>query len=430
MQKNTEDEAEQLKQANESLRTELETLKLMVEELRERRGEQTEDFLLLEQDDLLQLENELLRAQLREQEEFLAGCRALMQSIPELSSTSSQEEATPSLQSQQDLLKQGQENSLTHLLLLVSRSQTANDWKAVQLPPHVFTASSAVPGFNVTCNFRKEIKDPVNRPGESFICLRVDGCFPNIPPETVAQGYWNTWNSERFFSETFGAFFNSSSKASAPPVPFMIKELMSQDAGFEVTKVNLYREQHSAEAKDWIYCLTKVKREIALSTLSLPPELNPSVATRRVQHTRKVVSGALPSRKRNKGCASSSQLMGRQECIVLARSCVKDTVLPAGDAAVPSSRHAFDEEGLFVWQDEVSIDFEVQCDEGKELQRKRVPAARASAFISISSKAFPVQDVDLYSALVTASGQATEKYAKLIDMFYALMAHGEEAPSL
>ncbi|KAH9256432.1 hypothetical protein BASA81_005346 [Batrachochytrium salamandrivorans] len=441
-----EDEATRLTLANERLREELAGLKLQVESLRERRFEQEEEAsnegggMESNEDRLLRLENALLKAQLREQSNFLLGCRELMERIPELKASTSgdladgdnakreeEDEQTAKLR-EEELMKQGAENAMTHLLLLVSRSQTCNDWQAVQLPEHCFR--SAVPGFNVTCNFRKEERDPVNRPGEITVCLRVDSCFPNISPDAVAATYWSTWTNVKSMTTIFHAFFGVSKPGGDvdPPTPFIVSELMqgqsfTTEGGEEHTKVNLYRQldEQDEELRDWIYCMTKQRREIAMSTLNMNPELNPSVAARRVQHTRRVMAPGtnVPTRKRGKGCTSSSQLMGRQECIVLARTCMRGQQRKALSAL--SANQTIAEDGLFAWQDEVSIDFEVDCAEGKELQRKRVPAARASSFIAFPMSKLVVHDTDLYPAILDASGKATEKYAKLIDMYYGMM---------
>lgn len=429
------DEAGKLKAANEHLREELINLKQMVELLREQRADgitcdEKEETPEQREDRLLRLENDLLRAQLREQADFLVGCRELMDQIPELriSTSSLVDDSLPPLPkvNEEELMKQGAENAMTHLLLLVSRSQTCNDWQAVELPEHCFR--TAVPGLNLTCNFRKEVRDPVNRPGENMVCIRVDACFPSISPEAVAGAYWATWTNKKSFASLFNAFFGvpqAGTAAGEPPVPFLIKDLMqSAPTDREDVRVNLYRELQveDKELRDWIYCMTKQRREIAMSTLNMNAELNPSVAARRNQHTRKIVQGALPARKRGKGCTSSSQLMGRQECIVLARTCMRGEQRKALSAL--SANHTIAEDGLFVWQDEVSIDYEVKCDGGTELQRKRVPATRASSFIAFPESYFVVHDTDLYTAVLDASGKATEKYAKLIDLMYTMMGMG------
>ena len=135
-----------------------------------------------------------------------------------------------------------------------------------------------------------------------------------------------------------------------------------------------------------------------------------------------------PRRKRAKatGSASAAQLIGREKCWVLARNYMRSATA-FDDSGVDSERMDADNrlvEGLFAWQDYVSIDVEVPCAEGKEIRRQRVPAARAAAYIAITDDLFPVQETELHAAIVDASGKTTEKWAKLIDMFYSIMMVG------
>jgi len=454
-----EEEAANLHKANQQLREELESLRSRVEELREQRGEGLEEFD--EEAELLSLENELLRAQLLEQQEFLRGCRILAEQlaleaqlgdaihsgnqplrlVPEMISTDGKRE----------LMRQGADNALTHLFHLVSRSQQEGAWTAVKLPEHVFR--TAVPGLNVTCCYRKE--RAMNDPTKTTLCMRVDGCFPNISPEVTAQGYWSTWTSAESWATAFQSFFESKSDEEEKvtkttreeegndtkldetivqgktPIPFSLRELMSaREADGSEVRVNLYREMpHDNQPRDWVYVMTRLQRDIAMSTLSLAPELTPGVAARREQHSRRVVQQTeKPKRKRAKatGSASAAQLIGRQKCWVLARNSMRS--INATDMKDINSTRVDPEnrlvEGLFVWQDYVSIDVEVPCDEGKEIRRQRVPAARAAAYIALTDDLFPVQETDLHNAVVDASGRATEKYAKLIDMFYSIMTLG------
>ncbi|KAH9256431.1 hypothetical protein BASA81_005345 [Batrachochytrium salamandrivorans] len=415
------DAADTLRLANQALRSELVELERQIQALR--------DSESVGADELLVLENQLLRAQLKEQQEFLEGCQVLMRSIPELSSSSSCVSPATAQPNQAELLQQGSDNTSTLLHLLVSRCQSrSSEWRPVTLPTHLFH-SKAIPGFNVTSNFQRDQPSPSS---STRMYLRVDGCFPNVPPQVVADGYWNTWVDETAFNKTLESFISKPIEHML--VPFLFRELMTSPPCFadggEETKVSLYRELHPGNHRDWIYCLTRKRQEVALSTLQMPAELNPTVTTRRDQHTRRVVGGQgeFCPRKRTKGCASVSQLVGKRECIVLAKSCMKQLVPGGGDEAGEShvvSKHAIAADGLFVWQDEVSIDFEVECAGGEvEIQRKRVPAARAISFVSLVSDASPIQDLAMYSNVVDSMGRATERYAKLVDIFYEMMTGG------
>lgn len=446
-------EAESLEHQNKLLRLELEDLKRRVEVLREQRGTESDNE---NEDLLLQLENDLLRAQLKEQQEFLEGCRLL--AIPRAQSPSPQPSSSHAKEcSSMELMQQGSENALTQLFLLVSQCQIASDFQPMKLPPHCF--QSAVPGLTVTCCMRKFAVEEQHN-GVCTVWLRVDGCFPNISPENVAQRYWTTWTDADAYADTFTGFFdrapaNSSDGATAnshsatatataaandkdvvsgrTPVPFVLRELLQHKSSEGETVVNLYREfpshkqERADEPEDWVYCLTKVRREVALSTLAMAAELNPGVTMRRDQHTRRVLpqqAADVRVRKRTKGPPTSSsaatQLLGRQECIVLARNVMRG--LPSSPNATSSATQLHEEkktaEGLFVWQDEVLVDSEVDCKEGREIVRQRVPAARAAAFISFSSDLRFVQATDLLSALVDVQGKATERFSKLIDAYY------------
>ena len=461
-----DEETVSLLKANEQLRTELETLRKRVEDLREMRCEDEEEFD--EEAELLSLENELLRTQLLEQQRFLEGCRLLAEQLqledveakPEDSSSSSSSKSarvpkslpeTMSMDGKKELVRQGAENALTHLFHLVSRSQQES-WISVKLPEHVF--KSAVPGLNVTCCYRKEVSHA--DPKVTTLCLRVDGCYPNISPEVVAQGYWSTWVSAESWASVFSSFFDFKDKGEEKvmkgkskdddgegnlgkttvqgktPIPFSLRELMStKDTDGNEVRVNLYREiPTDSSPRDWVYVMTRLQRDIAMSTLSRAPELTPGVAARREQHSRRVIpQSEKPRRKRAKatGSASAAQLVGREKCWVLARNSMRS--INARDMKdMNSTRVDGGEnrlvEGLFVWQDYVSIDVEVPCEEGKELRRQRVPAARAVAYIALTDNLFPIQDTDIHQSIVDASGKATEKYARLIDMFYAIMMVG------
>ena len=200
---------------------------------------------------------------------------------------------------------------------------------------------------------------------------------------------------------------------------------MRENDGTEV-KVNLYRELPEKEIpRDVVYVHTKQQRDVALSTLSMPSNLTPSVAARREQHSRRIIQTEKPRRKRSKGSGSSSasQLIGRQKCWVLARTSMRCVEVEE----INSTRMNVDQkviEGIFVWQDFVNVDREVECPEGKEIRRERVPASRASAFISLTNDLIPIQETLIQEAVLNASGKATEKYAKLIDLYYTLMANG------
>jgi hypothetical protein len=458
-----EEEATSLSIANAQLRSELETLRKRVEELRELRCEEQDEFD--EETELLALENELLRQQLLEQQHFLEGCKLLVEQLAmesklqaELGTGVALQRFAPSSPMRQpsvpdtvsfdgkrELMRQGAENALTHLFHLVSRSQQINAWTSVKLPEHVF--KSAVPGLNVTCCYRKE--PSLADANSTTLCLRVDGCYPNISPEIAQQGYWSTWVSAESFASVFAGMFGDRprqvedpDKSAAngqsdevhrgkTPIPFTFRELMSsRDSDGGEIKVNLYREMPvNSTPRDWVYVMTRLQRDIAMSTLSMAPELTPGVAARREQHSRRVIpQSEKPKRKRAKatGSASAAQLIGRQKCWVLARNSMR-TVNAQDMKDINSTRVDVENrlvEGLFVWQDYVSIDVEVPCKEGKEIRRQRVPAARASAFIALTDSLFPVQDTDLHNAIVDASGKATEKYARLIDMFYSVMMVG------
>ncbi|KAH9260998.1 hypothetical protein BASA81_000694 [Batrachochytrium salamandrivorans] len=442
-------EAESLQHQNKLLRLELEDLKRRVEILREQRGIESDNERENE-DLLLRLENDLLRAQLKEQQEFLEGCRLL--AIPQIISPSPKPSRHLKEHHQQqcspmELMQQGSENALTQLFLLVSQCQIASDFQPMKLPPHCF--QSAVPGLTVTCCMRKSAMEEQHN-GVCTVWLRVDGCFPNISPDNVAQGYWTTWTDAEAYADTFTGFFDRAPVATTTsttavndkdvvsgrtPVPFVLRELMQNKSAEGETVVNLYREfpshkERADEPEDWVYCLTKVKREVALSTLAMAAELNPGVTMRRDQHTRRVLpqqSADVRVRKRTKGPSSSSsaatQLLGRQECIVLARNVMRGLPSnPNATSSSPTATQAHEEkktaEGLFVWQDEVLVDNEVECKEGREIVRQRVPAARAAAFISFSSDLRFVQATDLLSALVDVQGRATERFSKLIDSYY------------
>ena len=92
-----DEETVSLLKVNEQLRTELETLRKRVEDLREMRCEDEDEEEFDEDAELLSLENELLRTQLLEQQRFLEGCRLLAEQLqledveakPEDSSSSS-----------------------------------------------------------------------------------------------------------------------------------------------------------------------------------------------------------------------------------------------------------------------------------------------------------------------------------------------------
>ena len=458
-----EDEAATLSKANAELRSELEMLRKRVEELREIRCEDVEEFD--EEAELLRLENDLLKAQLLEQQQFLEGCRLLATQMAKESEVdkvtgvsippSPRTAAIMTADAKRELVRQGADNALTKLFHLVSRSQQINSWTGVKLPEHVF--KSAVPGLNVTCCYRKE-KHP-DDPGVTTLILRVDGCYPNISPAIAQQGYWSTWVSAESWATVFSNFFgqkdhnqaqsadqsnagkSGDKKSTASedgvtvhgktPIPFHLKELMSaRDPDGGEVKVNLYREMPPNDSpRDWVYVMTRQQRDIAMSTLSMAPELTPGVAARREQHSRRVVpQSEKPRRKRAKatGSASAAQLIGREKCYVLARNYMRSMTVDDSGALVGNRMDAENRlvEGLFVWQDYVSIDVEVPCAEGKEIRRQRVPAARAAAFIAVTDDLFPVQEIELHNAIVDASGKATEKYAKLIDMFYAVMMAG------
>lgn len=321
--------------------------------------------------------------------------------------------------------------------------------------------------------------------------MRVDGCFPHIPVETVADGYWGTWTNADLFAKVFQDFFDQAgSRTSTPapgsmpvhasatvtaasspkvassqtkvktPVRFELVELMNSKADIQTNSeeepvaglskttpsdsetleddanvvVNLYREHPEiGDPRDWIYVMTRGVKEVAMSTLNMPPSLTPGVAARRDQHSRRVISSQETEKRKRKrvkgsGSASASALLGKQKCIVLARNSMRSMVAP-DTASVNSTRADPDKsasfvEGVFVWGDTVNVDFEVDCSEGKEIRRERVPAARASAFISLSETLSPVQNTSLSGNIVDDHGKATDHYAKLVDAFYRTMMGG------
>jgi hypothetical protein len=173
-------EAENLKRENTILQKDLVELKQTLEALvLQRTGDAHEE------DQLLALENYLLRAQIQEEAAFLEGCKLLREGMPSERPSRITTKPNPD-----ELMRLSSENAMNEFCTLlciypiddlfrltlypdmhVSRSENAKDWIPVDLPIHCF--ESAVPGLNITCNYRVQIPDPINQPDVAAVYIRV-----------------------------------------------------------------------------------------------------------------------------------------------------------------------------------------------------------------------------------------------------------------
>ena len=164
------EENSKLKEERERFLQHIEMLQEKVIEMREKEG-----------DIDLQLENDLLKAQLSEHSLFISALMRMANGVP----TSDAEK--------RQLYRQGADYAVAHINSLLSRSvRLAGEWKIAKIP-HALGASMAV--------WFQHVTDPGS--GLRRLNLRADHIIPNVSADVVSSLYWSLWTSQAALQEIF-----------------------------------------------------------------------------------------------------------------------------------------------------------------------------------------------------------------------------------
>lgn len=207
----------------------------------------------------VQLENELLRAQLQEHKRFLGSCFKLHYGIPSSNKT------------RQNLNEQASSFAETYVQSLLSRSSVEQDWVETEIPTD--HSKYLKKGFNCT-GIHKFVHSPAK-----CLHLRFDLVFRDVSIDTVANVYWSMWTN-----------------------PDYVRKMYSMDYPFQLTKLNLpesldaqvdgqgensgskigtmcHLEKRDPPEKDceWVFVVSRKKQSLAKSTLTLSKDKTPSI---------------------------------------------------------------------------------------------------------------------------------------------------------
>jgi hypothetical protein len=351
-------EMETLVEENQRLREERERFLQHIEMLQEKVIEMREK----EGDIDLQLENELLKAQLSEHTMFVNGLLRMAGGVPTTEAEKKQ------------LYRQGADYAVAHINSLLSRSvRTAGEWRVAKVPE----------GMRNLAVWYQYVTDQGT--GLRRLNLRADQVILGVSSEIVSALYWSLWTSETAVRELFeGSHVDSAEISSKAILHEELRCNPSQDDGEdkEESLATLYTRDDRAHH---VFIASKREQSIARGSLALAMD-GDDVGGQMIQPWK---------RRRCKMCARSNTNVNR-----LQEEGVPASLASAAATGLPMNNPTYIE-GSVVWD----LDDNRGC--------------RLASVLSLV-EGFKVGKFDAFE-LVTPDGWVSEKFLTFIRAFVVML---------
>uniref|UniRef100_A0A7S2R844 BZIP domain-containing protein n=1 Tax=Mucochytrium quahogii TaxID=96639 RepID=A0A7S2R844_9STRA len=338
----------------------------------------------------IQLENELLRAQLEEHKRFLSGCCQLHHGVPS---------STGTLLS---INRQSADFTNTYVHSLISRSITEN-WELGKVKGTKF--QHVIPGYNATSCY-KFITEP-----KECLHLRIDFAVRGIGIDIVADVYWSMWTNPDIVRKLYGI-----------DCPFKLKEVNIPMAPTGVDEC-MRTYSYSEDSVEWVYLASRKREQIVKSTVQLPDEKSPGLVRgltpKQVEQQAAAAAVQQQPKKRRKGKSGEKKeaavgVFGKTNGWVFARSTTQHTPEETTGKKSRQRIAGFLIEGLVVWEQEVRNTVEVEC-----MQEDLDPdmCTRGTIVLSIP-RVLPLSILKTYNDLIDEEGHFTDRYIQVLDDFF------------
>uniref|UniRef100_A0A7S2RHX7 BZIP domain-containing protein n=1 Tax=Mucochytrium quahogii TaxID=96639 RepID=A0A7S2RHX7_9STRA len=296
-------ELEDLREENQRLREErsqflskIGELQVKVENMRERGSTD------------MRVENALLRAQLEEHKRFVSCFKQLCDGAP------------TTLNARHVIYKQGSDSAQAHVLGIIAQS-LADNWTSGKLPSDI---DIPYQNFNFFYKYKNEYGEKRGKQGsprKQRLNVRVDLTFPGFESSSVADFMWNS-------------FSNTDIQQRLYRVQNIELTQLADDMPDKDTKMVYYREKLEPPLKDqdWVVLCSRRSRELAKSTLSLPPAAGKEQAEGNEQ-TQSGFFGKFFSSDGEPSTKRMKQEVGKAMAQVLAMSTTQHSAAPQFDNA-------------------------------------------------------------------------------------------------
>mmetsp|Transcript_2812 Transcript_2812/g.6569 ORF Transcript_2812/g.6569 Transcript_2812/m.6569 type:complete len:581 (+) Transcript_2812:894-2636(+) len=351
----------------------------------------------------VQMENDLLRAQLREHKEFLRGCFQLQHGLP------SSDVAF------KHLYTQGQSFAQTHVHSILSQS-AQESWVPTKFPSSYF--ETLTPGYNVTACHRK-----IDTPNNKCMMLRIDFAFKDLSADIVAEAYWRMWSDAEMVQDGFKLDF---------PVEIMPLNVPGQSSDNFGAWCYSEKVEPPKVPSDWVFVTSRSREDIVKSTLNISTELSPGLAQgiskeEAVQAWDCLTKGdsdgnefACSQRRRQRRKDATLGTFGKTTGWVLARCTTEHS--PVNHR--PSARriNSLLVEGGVIWtqgivREDQDLEANFEDINSSEHLVERESCTRVALVANVPLN-FSMNILNSHTDLLEADGTMTERFARLLEKFY------------
>mmetsp|Transcript_6550 Transcript_6550/g.12085 ORF Transcript_6550/g.12085 Transcript_6550/m.12085 type:complete len:510 (-) Transcript_6550:286-1815(-) len=342
----------------------------------------------------VQLEHELLVAQLEEHKRFLSGCFKLQHGIP------SSQNVYANLQAQ------GTRFAETYVQSLLSRSCTEN-WTPLKFKPGYF--KTLVPGYHLAGCFRR-------LEGSNSINVRFDLAIDNATVEECAGIHWGMWTDAEVLRSRFGVTF-----------PFQLSNIeipttTEEERANVGTMCYVEYPKENETPSEWVFVMSRKYEQLVKSTLVMPRACTPALARGESADGTPLPDDA-PIKKRRKRAKvgvrepATVGTFGKANGCILSRSTTQHC--PSDTQEGTQRIKALYIEGAVYWRQgvirenfDLDASFQDVGDEEQLIERKT--CTRASVVASLPDNS----SLDLFGAsqdIVEENGYLSEKYSGVLD---------------